>query len=497
VSAATVWDRRGPLAGKYWFAVLMVICALTPFLVLSSSIPFLSGMIGKDVGLGDAGLEMSAGLADAAYCFGTVLAIQLVTKLHGRRLLLGYAGLFTVATALTAAAASPGVFMVGRVLQGLSTSLMLITAAPTLVLGFPTKRMQSTAIVMNMGIFGAVALGPVIGGAFAGLESWRALFWIMTGVGAVAFALVLLTFEDQAPQDREVRFDPVSLLLASVGCTSAFFGASSLTNHAFTSPVVLVPLVVGILLIVGLIVHQASVADPLMPVRKLAHTIPVAAVVLAMFAGAGSVALTGLLTLVIESRDLSTAVFWPEFGGAVVTALLFGRFFFTRYVPVLVIGGLLLLTGAAVFLTGAATDSTGLLAVGTGAIGLGVGASVAPGLFVAGFSLPAMQLPRVFALVELLRGVAAFLTAPLLIHLATTHGGGLDAGIEAAVWATFGLLLVGALLVGAIVWSGGVRLQRPDIEPWLANEKTALDSPALGAALRRRRGGAAVPDANG
>lgn len=376
--------------------------------------------------------------------------------------------------------------MVGRVLQGLTTSLMLITAAPALVLGFPTKRMQSTAVVMNMGIFGAVALGPVIGGAFAGLESWRSLFWIMTGVGAVALLLVVLTFKDQPPQDRAVTFDPASLLLASVGCTSAFFGASGLASHSFTDPIVLVPLVVGIVLIVGLIVHQASGADPLMPVRKLNHTIPVAAIILAMFAGAGSVALTGLLQLVIESRHLSTAVFWPEFGGAVVTALIFGRIFFTRYIPLLVIGGLLLLTGAAAFLSGAATGSTAFLAVGTGAIGLGVGASVAPGLFIAGFSLQSMQLPRVFALVELLRGVAAFLTAPIILHYAITHGPDLDAGITAAVWATFGLLVVGVVLVATIVLTSGVRLQRPDIDPWLAGDGTALHSPVLGAALRHR-----------
>lgn len=50
---------------------------------------------------------MSAGMADAAYCFGTVLAIQLTTRLPGRRLLLLYAALFTLASLVTAAAASP------------------------------------------------------------------------------------------------------------------------------------------------------------------------------------------------------------------------------------------------------------------------------------------------------------------------------------------------------------------------------------------------------
>jgi predicted MFS family arabinose efflux permease len=128
----------------------MVLCALTPFLVLSAAAPPLARLIGPDVNLGTAGMEMSAGMADAAYCFGTVLAVQLTARLPGRRLLVGYAGLFVTASVLTAGATSPVEFFAGRILQGLTTSLMLITAAPALVLGWPVARMRSTAMVMNM-----------------------------------------------------------------------------------------------------------------------------------------------------------------------------------------------------------------------------------------------------------------------------------------------------------------------------------------------------------
>ena len=47
-------------------------------------------------------------------------------------------------------------------------------------------------------------------------------------------------------------------------------------------------------------------------------------------------------------------------------------------------------------------------------------------LFVAGFSLPSASLQRVFAIVELLRAVAAFMVAPIFFHLAATTGGSLD-----------------------------------------------------------------------
>jgi MFS family permease len=464
----------------------MVLCALTPFLVLSSAAPPLAHLIGPGVHLGASGLEMNAGMADAAYCFGTILAVQLTARLPGRRLLVLYAAVFVVASVLTAAATAPAVFFAGRILQGLTTSLMLITAAPALVLGWPLHRMRITAIVMNMGIFGAVALGPVIGGAVDGIGDWRLLFWLSAGVGAVAVVLALLTFTDTPPQDRELRFDPESLMLGAVGCTAAFFGGSGLVDHSFGDPVVLIPILVGAACLAGLIVHQAFVRDPLMPIRQLGHTIPLAAIALALFAGAASVSLVGLLQLSSESNGLSSSLFWPEFGGAVVTAFLFGRLFFTAYVPVLAFAGMLGLAATGLVLAVGGMGGT-MIAVGAAGIGLGVGASVAPGLFVAGFALPSAQLPRIFALVELLRGVAAFLTAPLILHLAQTTGADLGDGIATATWVTLALLVAGVAVVAAIGLSGGLRLETPRIAQWQDGDGTAISSPPLGAALRRRR----------
>ena len=177
------------------------------------------------------------------------------------------------------------------------------------------------------------------------------------------------------------------------------------------------------------------------------------------------------LELRMVSPTHAGMLFWPEFGGAALTALLFGAIFFTRYTPVLAISGLLVLGGAGVVLTGAASGGDALILVGSGGIGLGVGASVSPAIFVTGFSLPSPQLPRVLALVELLRGVAAFLTAPLLLHLAATVGPRQAVGIETATWVAVGVALGGATLAAGIFSLGRARLQRPDVGPWLDGEK--------------------------
>jgi MFS family permease len=106
-------------------------------------------MIGRSLGLGEAALTMTTGVANAAYCFGTVLSIQLISRLRPRRLLVLLVVTFVVASVLCAWAPTAALFVAGRVAQGLTTSMMLIAAVPPLVTGWPKPRMRPTAMTMN------------------------------------------------------------------------------------------------------------------------------------------------------------------------------------------------------------------------------------------------------------------------------------------------------------------------------------------------------------
>ena len=87
-------------------------------------------------------------------------------------------------------------------------------------------------MIMNLCIFGAVALGPTIGGLQAASGTWRPLFWSVAGVGALALLFSLLTYEDAPAQDRGAPWDSVAVGLAGGGCAAAFFGAARLQAAA-------------------------------------------------------------------------------------------------------------------------------------------------------------------------------------------------------------------------------------------------------------------------
>ena len=151
---------------------------------------------------------------------GTVLAVQFAQHLPQRRMLLSYAVVLVVGSVLSASAQNAGMFIGGHVLQGLATSMLLIAAAPPLTIGFPKDKLRNTAVIMNMCVFGAVALGPFIGGVQAESHAWRPLFWIIAAIALLALVMAALTFEDAPPADLDAPRDLPAIGLAAVGCAA-------------------------------------------------------------------------------------------------------------------------------------------------------------------------------------------------------------------------------------------------------------------------------------
>ncbi|MGH2937751.1 MAG: MFS transporter, partial [Solirubrobacterales bacterium] len=225
--------RQGPLAGRYPAVAAMVLLALLPYLALSGALGSVQPIITEQLHTSAQTMATGAGFANAAYAVGTVLAVAFAQHLPQRRMLVIYAVVLVIGSILAAVATSAGVFIAGRVLQGLCTSLLLIAAVPPLALGYPIAKLKTTAMIMNMVIFGAVAAGPAIGGLQAQADAWRPLFLIVAGVAVLALVLSVLTFEDAPPADPESPKDPLALGMAAVGCVAAFFGVSNINSHAF------------------------------------------------------------------------------------------------------------------------------------------------------------------------------------------------------------------------------------------------------------------------
>ena len=480
---------QGKLLGSYGLAVAIALLGLCPNIVLSTAAGSLSTTLAGDLGASPVQLQLGEGLSNAGYAFGAVLAAQLAQRFVQRHLFLVYEGVFVAGSVLAAAAMGPVSFDVGRVLQGTATGFMLISALPPLVTRFGVGRLPLTVVIVNIGLFGATTVGPLVGGVVAATGGWRWLFAAMGLVGAVGWAAAWLGYERFDPFDPELPFDRPAIALALVSTALTFIGASLLTAVPFSSPLFWAPFGTGIVLLLLLVVLEYRKEAALMPVEALSTQLPVTGTVVAMVGGAVFVTAlelmqTGLQKVGHEGPLAIAAAFWPMPIGLIVAACLFGLLFRTRWVPVLVDAGLSCLVVATLLLLLLGTANPGwVTAVSTALLGFGAGATVSPGLFLAAMGVRSQLLGRAFALVELLRSEAAFAVAPVVLALA---GLATDpaTGARIGLTVTLALAVVGLASGVLIPALSGARLRRPDLEAWLDRGEQALASPTTAVHLR-------------
>jgi len=371
--------------------------------------------------------------------------------------------------------------------------MLLVIALPPTIRRFSAARIPLTAVFINVGLFGGVAAGPLLGGIVATTHGWRWLFGVYAALGVATWCLGWLTLAEEDPFNPKLPVDLSALLLAAAATVLPFIGAGLLAQVGFKSPLFWAPLAIGLVSLAALLITEFNKNEPLAPVKRMWTTLPVIGTIAATIGGAAFVTFLQLATsdaLQVRHHDpLDVGIsYWPMLLGALVAAALLGLMLKTRFLTPFVGGSmLLLLIGGLLFLDRAEVGSPRHVAAVT-LLGLGAGGTVGPGLFLAGLSLPSSVLGRIVALIELVRSVGDFILAPVLLEVSRVVSGPSLAphGIRFATAATFWCAVVVTLSTVMIFLAGRRDLQRPDLRSWQeTDDQPALKSPPLFARLRR------------
>ncbi|MFO7690895.1 MAG: MFS transporter, partial [Cryobacterium sp.] len=110
----------------------------------------------------------------------------------------------------------------------------------------------------------AFLVGPLLGGLLVDLGSWRLVFAINVLPIAVTLVLLARLPADRAP-DADARVDMVGAVLGVLGIGLPVFALIEQANFGFTSPVVLVPLIVGVAAFAAFLGHEHRTSAPMMP----------------------------------------------------------------------------------------------------------------------------------------------------------------------------------------------------------------------------------------
>ncbi|WP_223849762.1 DHA2 family efflux MFS transporter permease subunit [Bifidobacterium vespertilionis] len=167
------------------------------------------------------------------------------------------------------------ILLAGRMVQGVSTGIMLPTMYAAIMRVFPPHKIGAANGVAGLTIMFAPVIGPTLAGLLIGAFSWRAIFAMLAVVAAVAIALTAAFFVTPIERTRPA-VDIPSIIASAVGFGCLVAGVSLISDMGFSVPVIGL-LAVGVIVLAFYARRQFTVADPLLDLKALripAFTVP-------------------------------------------------------------------------------------------------------------------------------------------------------------------------------------------------------------------------------
>jgi len=195
-----------------------------------------------------------------------VLAGRFADLLGRRRLFKVGLVLFTVASALCAAATSIEMLIVLRAAQAIGAAMLVPASLGVVVHASSDERRTHALSIWAAAAALAAGLGPPIGGALVDLHNWRLVFLINVPLGVAAWLLTRrMVVESRAP-GRRVMPDLRGALLLSLALGSVTLGIVEGGTWGWGSAATVVAFAVGaasaVLTVLSSLRHRSPVLDP-------------------------------------------------------------------------------------------------------------------------------------------------------------------------------------------------------------------------------------------
>lgn len=187
-----------------------------------------------------------AGLIVSVYALGVTFGAPILTALSGRierkPLLLGLMALFIVGNAAAALSPSYETLLVARVLSAFAHGVFFSVGATIAANLVPENRRASAIAIMFLGLTVAIVTGVPLGTLIGQTFGWRATFWAVSALGAVAFlAIAVLLPNNLAKAPPASLLDQVRVLgsgrlMLAFAMTALGYGGTFVT-FTFLAPI--------------------------------------------------------------------------------------------------------------------------------------------------------------------------------------------------------------------------------------------------------------------
>ena len=241
--------------------------------ILASFVAFLDGSV-VNVALPAISRDLGGGLTTQQWVVDAylitlgalILTAGSLADLFGRKkvLLAGLLG-FGAASILCALAPSSGFLIGARALQGIAGALLVPSSLALIIASFSGPA-QSKAIGIWTGWTGiSFLVGPIVGGALVDAGSWRLVFAINIIPIAITLWLMRSLKGVQEGMPAGTTLDVVGVILCTIGLGGPVYALIEQPHFGWTSPMIYLPLIIGIGALAVFIWHENRTKYPILP----------------------------------------------------------------------------------------------------------------------------------------------------------------------------------------------------------------------------------------
>ena len=339
--------------------------------------------IGEDLEFSRENLQWVITAYSIAFGGFLLLGGRAADLLGRRRVFLVGVALFTTASLVCGLSGSEGMLIAARGVQGLGAAIIAPAALSIVMTSFEEGAERNKAL----GIWGALggsgaAVGVLAGGILTESLGWEWIFWVNVPVGAAVIALTPFVVPESFRETARRRYDPLGAITVTAGLALFVYAISEAPNVGWTTARTILLLAAAGALLIGFVVIERTVEQPLMPFRIFSvHTVAGANAVGALL-GAVIFANFFLLTLYVQNvlgfSALRTGVTFLATAGTAVISAGAAQALTTKFgaKPIMTIG-LLLLTAAMVWYAQIPADGSYASDLLPGYVMVGVGIAFA------------------------------------------------------------------------------------------------------------------------
>lgn len=218
---------------------------------------------------------------------GLMVPLGTITDRIGAKkaLLTGVAG-FAVASVLGGLSFSIGMLIGARLLQGFFAAMLVPAGLAAVRQAFPEAKLG-----IAFGIYGMVSSlaligGPLVGGIIVQFASWHWAFFVNVPVAILSILIGLFVLPSNSARTNP-PWDLPGAICFTLGLVGIVWAINGVQANGWGSPLTLLPLVVGSVLMILFLIVEGRVADPMVPLsffRNRNFSIGVGLLVAAMMA---------------------------------------------------------------------------------------------------------------------------------------------------------------------------------------------------------------------